>query len=190
MFADAATNAAFGIDIGLLEPYLNRYRSLGLRRWVKWKFAVYRQATGGIGDNLAASPCRAIRNDTKIISGGILIRNQYITLKFDMIAIGIFDQQRLLNAHGIEQLPGKYCLRADRAIFLTDDTGSVHGPRQASAAVDKGRPNFYGTLIHIWAQPLALFKADRPDGCCRAEMTAGDAIVLTSAGADSEIKHR
>lgn len=142
MFTNTAANAQLWIDIGLLEPNLNRHRILGLRRLLKWKFTVNRQAAGRIGDDLPASPVRGARNNTKIISGGILICNQCIGLKLDPGGIGIFDNQRMLDAHGIEQLPGKDCLRADRTIFLTDDTRPVHGPGQAAAAVDKGGSDF------------------------------------------------
>lgn len=91
VFADTTANAAFGIDIGLLKPYLNRYRILGPRRLFKWKFTVNRQAAGCIGDDSPAPPARAPRSNTKIISGGILICGQCIGLKLDSGGIGIFD---------------------------------------------------------------------------------------------------
>jgi hypothetical protein len=91
VFADTTSNAAFGIDIGLLKPYLNRYRILGPRRLFKWKFTVNRQAAGCIGDDSPAPPARAPRSNTKIISGGILICGQCIGLKLDSGGIGIFD---------------------------------------------------------------------------------------------------
>jgi hypothetical protein len=102
VFADTTANAAFGIDIGLLEPYLNRYRILGPGRSFKWKFTVNRQATGCIGNDSPASSARAPRNHTKIISGGILICGQCIALKLDPGGIGRFDYQRMLAAYGIE----------------------------------------------------------------------------------------
>ena len=49
-------------------------------------------------------------------------------LKLDLGGIGIFNNQRMRDAHRIEQLAGEDRLRADRAIFLTDDARSVHGP--------------------------------------------------------------
>ena len=190
VFADTAADAAFGIDIRLLEPYLNRYRILGLRRCFKWVFAVNRQAAGCIGSDLAASPVRGPRDNTKIISAGILICNQRIGLKLDAGGIGIFDNQWMLTAHGIVQLAGKNCLGADRAIFLADDARPVHGPGQAAAAVDKGCPNYYRALLNILAQPLAFFETDGPNGSCRAKIATGDAIVLAPAGADTKIEHR
>ena len=190
VFADTAANAAFGIDIGLLEPYLNRYRILGPGRLFKWKFTVNRQAAGCIGDDSPAPPARAPRNNTKIISGGILICGQCIGLKLDSGGIGIFDYQRMLGAYGIKQLPGKDGFRADRAIFLTDNTRPVHGPGQAAAAVDKGSADCYGALFSMPADPLAFLEADGPNCSCRAKMAAGDTVVLTPAAADSEIEHR
>ena len=83
VFTDTAANAAFGIDERLLEAYLNRYRILGPRQLFKWEFTVNRQAAGCIGDNSPDSSARAPGNDTKIISGGILIRSQRFGLKFD-----------------------------------------------------------------------------------------------------------
>ena len=94
------------------------------------------------------------------------------------------------DAHRIEQLAGENRLRANRAIFLTDDARSIHSPGQAPAAVDKGSSDFYRALFNILAQALALLKADGPDGSCRAKMATGDAIVLTTAGADSKVEHR
>ena len=190
VFADTAADAAFGIDIRLLEPYLNRYRILGLRRCFKWVFAVNRQAAGCIGSDLAASPVRGPRDNTKIISAGILICNQRIGLKLDPGGIGIFDYQRMLGVYGIEQLPGKNGFRADRTIFLADDTRPVHGPGQASAAVDKGSADFYGALFNKPVEPLAFLEADGSNRSCRTKMAAGDTVMLTPAGADSEIEHR
>ncbi len=190
VFADPAANAAFGVDIGLLEPYLNRNRILRLRRRFKWEFTVNRQAAGCIGGDLSASLFRAPRNKTKIISGGKLICSQCIALKLDPGGIGRFNDQRTLDAYGIEQLPGKDGLRADRAIFLTDDTRPVHGPGQAAAAVDKGGADFYGALFNMPAESLAFLEADGPYRRGRAKMAAGDAVVLASAGADSKIEHR
>ena len=88
VFADPASDAVFGIDIGLLQPYLNRYRILRLRWWFKWEFAVNRQAAGCIGDDLPAPLFRPPRNNTIIISGGILICSQCILLKLDPGGIG------------------------------------------------------------------------------------------------------
>ena len=187
VFADTTANAAFGIDIGLLEPYLNRYRILGPGRLFKWKFTVNRQAAGCIGDDLPAPPARAARNNTKIISGGILICNQRIALKLDPGGIGRFDNQRMLAAYGIEQLPGKDGFRADRAIFLTDDTRPVHGPGQAAAAVDKGGADCYGALFSILSDSLAFLEADGTNCSSRTKMAAGDTVVLTPAAADSKI---
>lgn len=96
----------------------------------------------------------------------------------------------MLAAYGIKQLPGKDGFRADRAIFLTDNTRPVHGPGQAAAAVDKGSADCYGALFSMPADPLAFLEADGPNRSRGAEMAAGDTVVLTPAGADSEIEHR
>lgn len=189
VFADTAANAAFGVDIGLLEPYLNRYRILGPGRLFKWEFTVNRQAAGCIGDDSPASWVRAPGNDTKIISGGILICSQCIALKLDPGGIGRLNNQRMLAAYGIELLPGRDCFRADRAIFLTDDTRPVHGPGQAAAAVDKGSADCYRALFNILADSLAFLETDGTNCSSRTKMAAGDAVVLTPAAADSKIEH-
>jgi hypothetical protein len=95
-----------------------------------------------------------------------------------------------MQANGIEQLAREDRFRADRAIFLANDTGTVHGPGQATAAIDKSGPDFYGPLFGIPVDALPLFEADGPNRSGGAKMAAGDAIVLTPAGADSKIKHR
>ena len=190
VFADPAADTAFRIDIRLLEPYLNRHCIPGLRRLFKWKFAVNRQAAGCIGDDSAASPSRVSRNDAKIISGGVLICSQRLGLELDPGGIGRFNNQRMLDADGIEQLPGKDGFRTDRAIFLTDDTRPVHGPGQATAAVDKGSADFYGALFNMPTESMAFLYADGSNCRCRAKMAAGDTVVLTPAGADSKIEHR
>ena len=102
VFADTTADAVFGIDIGLLEPYLNRHSILGLRRLFKREFTVNREAAGCIGDNSSASLFEPPRYDTKIIAGGILICSQCIALKLDMGGIGRFNRQRMLDADGIE----------------------------------------------------------------------------------------
>ena len=190
VFADTAANAAFGVDIGLLEPYLNRYRILGPGRLFKWEFTVNRQAAGCIGADSPASWVRAPGNDTKIISGGILICSQCIALKLDPGGIGIFDNQRSLDPHGIEQLPGKDCFWADGTIFLTDDARPVHGPGQAAAAIDKSSADFYRALLIIPADSLAFLEADGTNCRGRTKIAAGDTIVLAAAGADSKIEYR
>ena len=169
---------------------MNRYRILGMRRLLKWEFTVNRQAVGCIGDDLPATQIRAPGNNTKIISGGILICSQCIALKLDPGGIGIFDNQRSLDAHGIEQLPGKDCLWADGTIFLTDDARPVHGPGQAAAAVDKSSADFYRALLIIPADSLAFLEADGTNCRGRTKIAAGDAIVLAAAGADSKIEYR
>ena len=190
VFANPAANTAFGIDKGLLEPYLNRHRILRLRRVFKWQFTVNRQTAGCIGDDSPTPQLWAPRDNTKIISGGILIGSQYIALKLDSVCIGKFNHQRMLDADGIEQLPGKDGLGADRAIFLTDDTRPVHGPGQAAAAVDKCGADFYGALFNMPAEPLAFLETDGSNRRGRAKMAAGDTVVLAPAGADSKIEHR
>ena len=102
VFANSAANTAFGVDIGLLEPYLNRHSILRLRWVFKWEFTVNRQTAGCIGDDLSAPLLRVPRDNTKIISGGILICNQHIALKLDSVCIGRFNNQRMLDVYGIE----------------------------------------------------------------------------------------
>ena len=190
VLADPAADAAFGIDIRLLEPNLNRHRILGPERMFKWKFSIHRQTAGCVGDDLPATQTRAPRNKTKIISAGKLICSQGIGLELDSGGIGMLDNQRMRHVDVFKEFPCKDRFRADRAIFLADDTGSVHGPWQAAAAVDKGGADFYGALFHMLAEPLAFLEADGPDRRCRAEVAAGDTVVLTPAGADSKIEHR
>ena len=75
MLAYAAANAQPGIDVGLLQPYLNRYRFLGCRWLFKWVIGVNRQTAVCIGDDLPSLTFRTPRYITKIIPGGILIGN-------------------------------------------------------------------------------------------------------------------
>ena len=128
MLAHTTANAQPGIDVWLLQAYLNRYRLLPLKRHLNWNFSINRQTAGCIGDDASSLPVRIPWKNAKIITGGILIGNQYLGLKFDSVAVGGFDNQWLLDAHGIEQLPGKDGLGADRTVFLTNDAGPIHGP--------------------------------------------------------------
>ena len=95
-----------------------------------------------------------------------------------------------MDANGVENRAREDRLRADRAIFLTDDTGPVHGPGQATAAIDKRGPDFYGPLFGIPLDSLPLLEADGANSSGRAKITAGDTVVLTPAGADSKIERR
>ena len=51
-----------------------------------------------------------------------------------------------MKADDIELFPGEDGFGANGTIFLTDDAGAVHGPGQATTTVDKGGPDFYGSL--------------------------------------------
>ena len=93
-----------------------------------------------------------------------------------------------MHPNGIEKLAREDRFGADRAIFLTDDTGPVHGPGQAAAAIDKGGADFYGSLIGILVDSLPLCEADGSNRSGGAKISAGNAIVLTPAGADSKIE--
>ena len=91
-----------------------------------------------------------------------------------------------MQANGIEKLAREDRFRADRAVFLTDDTGSIHGPGQAATAIDKSGSNFYGPLIGIPFDTLSFFEADRANRSGRAKISTGDYFCVIAGSPDQK----
>ena len=190
MFANSAADAMFGVNIRLLKPYLDF--NMTSRRWRcrKGQPVGDFQTPFPAADNSPWALFCGCRDYTVIIARGKSVRSRRGCLKFNIQGIGPCHYQCGAGVNRVKSLPGSDCFGTDRAVFLADNTGSIHGPGQATASVDKSRSDFYGSLSGKAVSPLPFVQTDGPDGRRRAQMATGNTIKLTPAGADTKIKSR
>eukprot|EP01022_Parablepharisma_sp_SALTPOND_P017779 TRINITY_DN28915_c0_g3_i1.p1 TRINITY_DN28915_c0_g3~~TRINITY_DN28915_c0_g3_i1.p1 ORF type:complete len:896 (-),score=279.40 TRINITY_DN28915_c0_g3_i1:1251-3938(-) len=86
--------------------------------------------------------------------------------------------------------PGEDGLGAHRAVLLAHDARPVHGPGQTAPPVHKGHAQTDGPRGCELALPQLLGQADGPDGRAGADVRAGHAAGLATAGADGHVEHR
>ena len=121
--------------------------------------------------------------ETKVVVAGCVSTGlEESAVDNDSVRVGIFHFQCAVP-NGIELLPGKNGFGAYGAVFLADDAGLVHRPRQAAAAIQKGGTEPYRSLAGELAFTVFLVEGYRPDGAGGADVSAGDAVVLAAAGA-------
>ena len=111
-------------------------------------------------------------------------------LKLNIQGIPFCHNQFRTGMKGIVHFPGLNGLGADRAIFLADDTGPVHGPGQAAAPVHKSGADFDGALIGKRRSAQPFIQAERSDGRRGAKIATGNAIELAAAGSHAKIQNR
>ncbi len=79
---------------------------------------------------------------------------------------------------------------ADRTIFLTNNAGFVHRPWQTAAPIHKCGPDSDGPSIQKLFDSPAFIYTDWPDGRGWTNISTGNTVNLTAAGANPKIKYR
>ncbi len=190
MLTNAAANAPFRIDKGLLKPDQNVNIFSRSRGRIPGSLRGDRQATGGIFYYQTRLLIRLSIYQTKIITGRQAAGGKHVCVEFDKMVVGRFDNERCFHMNRIELLTGENRLGAYRTVFLAHDARYVHGPWQAASPVYKSGAYFNRATGCKLILSQALIQADGPDGSRRAHIPAGDAFVLTTAGTDTEIENR
>ena len=190
MLANTATDASCRIHIRSLKPYLNLNQAS--RWWERFKrsFFVHFQTPFPVADDSTPAAVRSGRYGAVIIAGGVFSRFKTGILEFYVSCICFCDSQFYTGVDRVKDFPGADGLGADRAIFLADNAGPVHGPRQATTAVDEGGSDLDRPLIGEPFAAQTFIQADGPDGRRRAQMAAGNTVKLATAGADAKIEGR
>ena len=183
MFADSTADTSFYINIGPLQPDLDSDLSRSL--FPDSRCPVQLQIIPAIGRD----PVLFAIEQAEVITAAIPARYKFSAAYTDPCCRNLLHLQRAVPECNKDR-PGMNGLGTQRTVFLTDNTGFIHGPGQTAATLDKGSADLDRSLVGKFLFSEFFVQAQRPDGCSGTDLTAGSTVELAATGADPVVQYR